>query len=29
MEEFVDVVESPLKTFPRVNEFETGVSYRR
>lgn len=22
------VAESPLKTFPRVNEFETGASYR-
>lgn len=29
MEEFVGVAESPLKTFPRVNEFETGASYRR
>lgn len=23
------VLESPLKTFPRVNEFEVGSSYRR
>lgn len=29
MEEFVGVAESPLKTFPRVNEFEVGASYRR
>ena len=29
MEEFVGVAESPLKTFPRVNVFETGTSYRR
>lgn len=29
MEEFVGVAESPLKTFPRVNQFEVGVSYRR
>lgn len=28
-EEFVGVAESPSKTFPRVNEFETGASYRR
>ena len=27
--EIVGVAESPLKTFPRVNEFETGASYRR
>ena len=27
--EFVGVAESPLKTFPRVNEFEVGSSYRR
>ncbi len=27
-EEFVGVAESPLKTFPRVNEFECGGSYR-
>ena len=27
--EIVGVVESPLKTFPRVNEFEVGASYRR
>lgn len=27
-EDFVDVAESPLKTFPRVNEFEAGASYR-
>ena len=27
-EEFVDVAESPLKTFPRVNDFECGGSYR-
>lgn len=29
VEEVVGVAESPLKTFPRVNEFETGASYRR
>lgn len=29
MEEFIGVVESPSKTFPRINEFETGESYRR
>lgn len=28
-EEFVGVAESLLKTFTRVNEFETGASYRR
>lgn len=28
-EEFISVVESPLKTFSRVDEFETGASYRR
>lgn len=27
-EEFVGVAESPLKTFPRVNDFEFGGSYR-
>lgn len=27
--EIVDITESPLKTFPRVNEFEVGASYRR
>ena len=27
-EEFVGVAESPLKTFPRVNDFECGSSYR-
>ena len=27
--EFVGVKESPLKTFPRVNDFEAGASYRR
>ena len=27
--EIVGVAESPLKTFPRVNEFEAGSSYRR
>lgn len=27
--EIVGVAESPLKTFPRVNEFEVGASYRR
>lgn len=27
--EIVGVAESPSKTFPRVNEFETGASYRR
>ena len=26
--EYIGVKESPLKTFPRVNEFETGASYR-
>lgn len=26
--EHVGVKESPLKTFPRVNEFEQGASYR-
>lgn len=26
--EFVGVAESPLKTFPRVNDFECGGSYR-
>ncbi len=26
--EIVGVAESPSKTFPRVNEFETGASYR-
>lgn len=29
VDEFVGVAESPSKTFPRVNEFETGASYRR
>ena len=29
MEGFVGVAESPSKTFPRVNEFEVGASYRR
>lgn len=28
IEETIDVAESPSKTFPRVNEFETGASYR-
>ena len=28
-QEFVGVLQSPLKTFPRVNQFETGASYRR
>ena len=28
-EEIIGVAESPLKTFPRVNEFEAGSSYRR
>lgn len=28
-EDFVGVVESSLKTFPRVNIFEVGASYRR
>lgn len=27
--EIVGVAESPSKTFPRVNEFEAGASYRR
>jgi len=27
-EEYVGVAESPLKTFQRVNEFESGASYR-
>ena len=27
--EIVGVKESPLKTFPRVNAFEVGASYRR
>ena len=27
--EVVGVAESPIKTFPRVNEFEVGSSYRR
>ena len=27
--EIVGIAESPSKTFPRVNEFETGASYRR
>ena len=27
--EIVGVAESPLKTFPRVNDFEVGASYRR
>ena len=27
--EIVGVAESPSKTFPRVNEFEVGASYRR
>lgn len=29
VEEFVGISQSPLKTFPRVNEFEVGASYRR
>ena len=28
IEETINVAESPSKTFPRVNEFETGASYR-
>lgn len=28
IEEHVGVKESPLKTFPRVNDFEVGSSYR-
>lgn len=27
--EIVSVAESPLKTFPRLNDFEVGASYRR
>lgn len=27
--EIVGIAESPSKTFPRVNEFEIGASYRR
>ena len=27
--EIVGIAESPLKTFPRINEFEVGSSYRR
>ena len=27
--EIISVEESPSKTFPRVNEFEVGASYRR
>lgn len=27
--EIVGITESPSKTFPRVNEFEVGASYRR
>lgn len=29
LEEFVGISQSPLKTFPSVNEFEVGASYRR
>lgn len=29
MNENVDIAESPIKTFPRINEFEVGASYRR
>lgn len=29
MNEIVGVAESLLKTFPRVNEFQAGASYRR
>ena len=29
VEDFVGVAETPSKTFPRVNEFEAGASYRR
>jgi hypothetical protein len=29
VDEIVGVAESPLKTFPRINEFEVGASYRR
>lgn len=29
MNEIVGIAESPLKTFPRINEFEVGGSYRR
>lgn len=29
LEEFTGISQSPLKTFPRVNEFEAGASYRR
>lgn len=29
MNEIVGIAESPLKTFPRINEFEVGASYRR
>lgn len=28
MNEIVSIAESPLKTFPRINEFEVGASYR-
>lgn len=28
IEENINVADSPSKTFPRVNEFETGASYR-
>lgn len=28
VDEIVGVAESPLKTFPRINEFEVGASYR-
>lgn len=27
--DIVGIAESPLKTFPRINEFEVGASYRR
>jgi hypothetical protein len=29
VEEFVGVLQSPSKTFPKVNQFEIGASYRR
>lgn len=29
VDEIVGVAESPLKTFPRINEFEVGAGYRR
>lgn len=29
MNEIVGIAESPTKTFPRINEFEVGASYRR